>query len=454
MSGAKTLVLSHAPFWLQNLAVTAYNSRLYRQRHAGVYSQWREYFKIMDQEGPAQIEKEASRRLAEFLCFVCEKSAWYKNRGGATLTDFPPLEKRQILESLGEMATVRPREAVVSLTGGTTGASMKVYYTPGDMQERFALLDHFRETYGYRLGERVAWFSGKSLATQRDIDKGRCYRDDLIKKIRFFSTFHISKRNFDHYWEALEKFKPRYMVGFPSSIYDIAVVARERGLKAPYDVQAVFPTAETVLPVHREVIGSVFNTRLIDQYASSEGAPFILECPEGRLHIHPLSGVFEVIDSEGNPALEGEMLVTSFTTRGTPLIRYRIGDRMKLADPEARCACGSVFPMVDWIDGRTSDFIWSPENGRINLGNLSNSTKDVAGIQCFQVTQDDPNRIEVCVVGSAEFDDAQERAFLMALRARTGDGMEIDLRKVDEIPREKSGKFRIVKNSIADTVQG
>lgn len=328
---------------------------------------------------------------------------------------------------------------------------MKVYYTRDDMQERFALLDHFREAYGYVLGERVAWFSGKSLASQADVDKGRCYRDDLINKIRFYSTFHINDRNFDSYWRALEEFKPRFLVGFPSSIYDIAMMAKQRGLVVSYDVQAVFPTAETVLPMHREVIGSVFGTRLVDQYASSEGAPFILECPSGRLHIHPLSGVFEVVDGEGRPALEGEMLVTSFTTHGTPLIRYRIGDRIKLSEGGTTCPCGSVFPIVDWIDGRTSDFIWSPENGRINLGNLSNSTKDVAGIQCFQVLQDDPMRIEVRVVGSSEFDAVQEQAFLAALRERVGNSMTITLRRVSDIPREKSGKFRIVKNSLAST---
>ncbi|MGY1457327.1 phenylacetate--CoA ligase family protein [Luteimonas sp. A534] len=447
-----TLIMRYTPFWLQNLAVTVYNGRLYRQRRAGMYPKWRNYYESIEGKPACWVEKEASKRLADFLAFVSEHSTWYRDCKATDLDSFPILEKTKLLEGLDRIATVKPEEALVSHTGGTTGASMKVYYTLDDMQERFALLDHFRGTYGYKLGKRVAWFSGKSLATQRDVEKGHCYRDDLINKIRFFSTFHISKKNFDHYWEALEKFKPRYMIGFPSSIYDIAVVARERGLKASYEVQAVFPTAETVLPMHREVIGAVFNTRLIDQYASSEGAPFILECPHGRLHIHPLSGVFEVIDSEGNPAPEGEILVTSFTTHGTPLVRYRIGDRIKLSDSGSTCVCGSVFPMVDWIDGRTSDFIWSPENGRINLGNLSNSTKDVDGIHCFQVIQDDPSRIEVHVVGSTDFDDKQEQAFLAALRARIGNAMEVHLRRVDEIPREKSGKFRIVKNSIAGSV--
>lgn len=451
---AEHRALRYVPYWMQDLAVTFYNTRLYRERRRGGYAEARKRYSTIDQMNKERVDAEASAQLSRFLDFVVEKSAWYRTASGGSrrLADFPPLEKAQVLSNLEEISTIDARNAIVSLTGGTTGSSMKVYYTPSDMQERFALLDHFRATFGYELGGRVAWFSGKSLATERDIAKGRCYRDDFINKVRFFSTFHVNRRNFDHYWVALERFKPRFMVGFPSSIYDIAVIAKERGLSASYDVQTVFPTAETVLPMHRDVIGSVFHTRLVDQYASSEGAPFILECSHGRLHIHPLSGVFEVIDSDGNPASEGEILVTSFTTHGTPLVRYRIGDRIKLSGPGATCECGSFFPMVDWIDGRTSDFIWSPENGRINLGNLSNSTKDVNGIRCFQVIQDDRNRIEVRVVGGPDFDKKQERVFLAALRARTGNGMRIDLRQVEEIPREPSGKFRIVRNSIAGTV--
>src|SRR3546814_12220855 len=99
--------------------------------------------------------------------------------------------------------------------------------------------------------------------------------------------------------------------------------------------------------------------------------------------------MFEVVDESMPPAREGEILVTSFTTRGTPLIRYRIGDRISLAPEDYRCPCGSCFPVVKQIDGRSSDFIWSPENGKVNLGNISNCTKDVEGITCFQIVQDE-----------------------------------------------------------------
>ena len=338
------------------------------------------------------------------------------------------------------------KEGLVSLTGGTTGASMKVVYTKKDMQERFAVLDHFRAQHGYHLGKKTAWFSGKNLISKHDIQNNVCSHYDFINKIRFYSTFHINQDSFDVYWQSLVKFQPEFIVGFPSSVYELCEIADSLGLQLPTPVKVFFPTAETVLPKYREVIGRVLGCKLVDQYASSEGAPFILECTHGRLHIHPLTGVFEVLDEHLQPAQSGELLVTSYTTHGTPLIRYRIGDHITLADSQDVCTCGSIFPLVKQIDGRTSDYILSPTHGKVNLGNISNSTKNISGIIKFQVIQHNSEAVQVLIVTNQDFNSSEKTKFIAALTERLGSQLEITTKVVDDIPTEKSGKFRIVKN--------
>ncbi len=444
----KNFILKHAPVFIQNLAISLYNTYQYRQRHGGKYKFYRNYFGAFDNRSESDVILEQSNRLDGFLNYAVSNSNYYADFGFDKLTDFPVLEKKMLLENLSSISTVDESDAIVSLTGGTTGASMKVLYTEEDIQERHAVLDHFRSRYGYTLGKRVAWFSGKDLTRQRDLERGICYRDDWFNKIRFFSTFNITRKYVRDYWKAFNDFSPEYVVGFPSSVYDMCVLAKEQNLKFKCNVKAFFPTAETVLPQHRVLIEEVLGCPLIDQYASSEGAPFILQCTAGRLHIHPLTGFFEVVDEQLNPAIEGEILVTSFSTRGTPLIRYRIGDRIRLSDKTEKCKCGSSFPLVDYIDGRSSDFIYSTEKGKVNLGNISNCTKDAPGIICFQITQNVINRVGVKIVRGSEFSPGDEQSFLNALRARLGSQMAIDLEYVEDIPREKSGKFRIVKNTL------
>lgn len=445
----KRFIINYFPFWAQNILISIFNTYQYKLRHSGDYTYQRKRLEKFDKYSIDEVEKESKLLLQDFLKRACEDSAWYSKynyRNG--LSSFPILEKKNLVESFSEIAALDAEDGVVSLTGGTTGASMKVVFTKSDDQLKHAFIDFFRSKFGYQLGEKVAWFSGKSIVTLKDISKGVCYRDDWINKIRFFSTFHINEENFYVYWKAFCDYSPKYIVGFPSSVFEICKMAKSYGLSFTGSVQVFFPTAETLLAIHKEVIFEVLGCRIINQYSSSEGAPFILECLEGNMHIHPLSGVIEVVDENMLPSADGEMLVTSFFTNGTPLIRYRIGDRLTLADTSLKCGCGSDFQMVESIDGRSSDCLLSPENGRVNLGNISNCTKEVEGIICFQVVQYELEKIIVNIVATKLFDVVQENKLRLAFKERMGGSVKVEIKLVEDIPKEKSGKFRIVKNSL------
>ena len=441
-------LLNNAPIFLQNFFITIYNSFLYMRRHSGKYSYYRNYYANFENAPIDEIRIEQNRRLSNFLNRVTDTSVWYEKYKQKPLDEFPILEKTDIVQNLHKLLTISERKAIVSYTGGTTGSSLKVLYRKEDVQERQAMLDHFRASSGYKLGKKVAWFGGRLVVRDKDLVQGVCSRFDFINKIRFFSTFHISDENFEVYWESLNAFAPEYIVGYPSSVFDICTMAVERGYTYKSKVSTFFPTAETILPFHREVISRVLGCNIRDQYASSEGAPFILECEKGNLHIHPLTGVFEILNTDTAFAQEGDLLVTSFTTLGTPLIRYKVGDVIKLSEPSKKCTCGSDFPLVDYIKGRASDFIWSQEKGKVGLVNISTSSKEVKGILRFQVIQKVRGEVQVKMVTNAYFNQEEQSKFEIALRKRLGQVIKIYFVTVYDIPREKSGKYRMIKNEI------
>lgn len=446
--GIKEKIFSKAPYLVQNSAITLFNTYQYKIRHEGQYRSFRNYYARVDSLTEPELLKEIELKKQQFFNYVKSNSKWYEDYSFDDLSSLPTLEKDDLVNNLDRIKTVSEKEGIISLTGGTTGASMKVIYTKEDMQERFAILDNFRAKHGYSIGKKTAWFSGKNLVSGADIKKGICSHYDFINKIRFYSTFHINEQNFDIYWKSLNQFKPEFIVGFPSSVFEICKIAENRGLTLDSKVKVFFPTAETVLSQHRDVIGRVLGCKLVDQYASSEGAPFILECKSGNLHIHPLTGVFEVVDADLQPSDNGELLVTSFTTKGTPLIRYRIGDSIKLSSQDKKCSCGSIFPLVDKIQGRSTDYLVSPTHGKVNLGNLSNSTKNINGIIKFQAIQNTIETINVLVVANEKFNTSEQLRFKAALTERFGPKTSLTLEVVEDIPNEKSGKFRIIKNNL------
>ncbi len=78
------------------------------------------------------------------------------------------------------------------------------------------------------------------------------------------------------------------------------------------------------------------------------------------IHVWEDHYLVEIIDPETGEVLpngeEGEMVVTTLTREGLPLIRYRTRDITRVVS-RGRCACGRSMLRVDRIKGRTDDML-------------------------------------------------------------------------------------------------
>ncbi|MDC3388817.1 phenylacetate--CoA ligase family protein, partial [Flavobacteriaceae bacterium] len=396
------------PNALQNLIISIINYRLYAKRYGGNYKLHKLQVSKIEGLELAEIKKIQEREALKFVNFAATNSEFYKEKYKhinlsdiKSVSDFnklPILEKEELRKNIDIVYTIDKKEGSISKTGGTTGKPLVVLFANDDLQKRFAYLDIFRSRFGYKLGKKTAWFSGKKLLSSRDVKKNRFWKYDFINKVRYYSTFHIDQKHLKHYISDLIKFEPEYFVGFPSTLLEIAKYGVKNNIVySNNNLKAIFPTAESITPTDRKTIESYFKASIFDQYASSEGAPFIFECVNNKLHLELSSGVFEVLNKENVPTDNGRLVLTSFSTHGTPLIRYDIGDNLKLAENET-CNCGNNNPIVSEILGRINDYVFSPEMGKVNLGNISNTLKGVEGIVKFQVIQDQLNELNISIV--------------------------------------------------------
>ena len=447
------------PNFIQNTILSIYNSYLYSIRYGGVYKQIKKELLSTYTLSFESLKNIQNKRFISFINFAKENSIFYKKlykninlediKSTNEINLLPIVTKEQLRASIKDVYTISKKKGIVSKTGGTTGKSLEVLFTKKDVQIDYAQLDTFRSLYGYKLGKKTAWFSGKTLLNETDIKKNRFWKYDFINKVRYYSTFHIQEAYLKYYLNDLIKYKPLYMVGFPSTMVEIAKFGIKNNIPFPKNViNTIFPTAESLTKDIRGVLSNYFNARIADQYASSEGAPLIFECIKGNLHMDIRSGVFEVLDENNKPTNEGRLVVTSFTTHGTPLIRYDIGDSLKLSKL-THCDCGSNLPMVESIHGRINDFVFSPETGKINLGNVSNTLKDVYGIKKFQVIQNTKNKLDIkIIIDDTIFTKKDEEKFIKNWQERVGSKMKLNLNYVTHIDSEKSGKFRLIKNNL------
>ncbi len=457
MGNLREHIYTKSPHFIQNLIVSLYNILAYRKRYSGKYNKYLEHYNKNKNLTAIELKKIQANKYKKFINHAIENSKYYNNilnqiespENINNIKKLPIIDKETLRKNIENIYTIEKHNGKISKTGGTTGKSLEVVYTENDVRERFAILDTFRNGFGYKLGKKTAWFSGKNLLSNKDINKKRFWKTDYFYNVRYYSTFHIHSKYLKYYLDNLINYKPLYMVGFPSTMYEIAKYGLANNIDFPANiVKAIFPTAETITDEIRNVLEKYFKTNLYNQYASSEGAPFIIECLNKKLHLELQSGVFEVLDAKSKPTNKGRLVVTAFNTHGTPLIRYDIGDQIEL-DKEGTCNCGNNNPLVKKVLGRISDYIYSEEMGKINLGNISNCLKGVKGIIKFQIQQDSIERLLLLIEkDNNQYTPKYEHVFLQNIRERVGNKINIIVQYVEEIPVEKSGKFRLIKNRI------
>jgi phenylacetate-CoA ligase len=447
----KDKIYKSLPIFLQELFISLYNYLAYKKRYGAKYMVYLNLFKNNRDLSLLELRRNQELRFQNFLNHSIQNSHYYSGYSKVDLKDIsklPIVKKEDLRLNMNDIHTLNKSNGILSKTGGTTGKSLEVLFTNDNMQERFAMLDDFRSRFGYKLGKKTAWFSGKSLLNKNDLKKNRFWKTDNWYNIRYYSTFHIKESYLKYYVENLINYKTEFIVGFPSSLLDIAKFGLKNNYFYPEGMtKAIFTTAESITEEMKFYIEKFFKGPMYNQYGSSEGAPFIFECVNKNLHLELQSGVFEVLDESDKPVKSGRLVVTSFTTSGTPLIRYDIGDSIELSDEI--CTCGNNNPLVKEIFGRIDDYIYSPENGKINLGNISNTLKDTEGIVKFQAIQNKIDEVSIRIqVDNLLYNKKIENIFMNNWRDRLGDKMNIDFKYVDTISVEKSGKFRFVKNNI------
>jgi phenylacetate-CoA ligase len=452
---AKEKIYDILPIFLQNFAVTISGYYRNRSRYGKTYYDYRKYLIEFDKKSLKEKNENQLQELIEFINFANENSPFYKKiysqvniqeiKSLDDLKKLPIVTKEDIRSNIETIFTVDKKGSIEGHTGGTTGKSLVILMTKEDMMKRMAMLDHFKSRVGYEhLKMSRATFNGKHIVPPKQ-KKKIFWRYNVACKQMIYSSFHLSEENMKFYVESLNKFKPSSIDGFFMSICDIANYIERHNINLSFKPIAVFPTSETLTKTGRDLIERVFKCKVYDQYASSEGAPFVTECENQNLHVELSSGVFEHYSMDSN-----EVLVTSFTTHGTPLIRYRIGDSMKFIESDIECDCDNHSPLVESILGRNLDYIYTAEKVKINGGNIANLFKNMPNVLIrSQVVQNKIGEVEIFLVVDKEkykneYDELLRKEFLH----KFGNTTVVKIYHVQEIERERSGKFKFIVNNI------
>ena len=179
-----------------------------------------------------------------------------------------------------------------------------------------------------------------------------------------------------------------------------ASYAGRLALEAPLDVKDLkvrylHLSAQAWTEEYRAEMEKVWGAKVIDGYGSSESTYGIsVECPEQNgLHISEVDYWVEIVDPATGKVLpdgsEGEIVFTTLSKRGMPLVRYRTGDLSYLMPRDERCPCGVPMRRMGRVRGRKDDMLVFGNGENVYPDELDRAVLSVAGVTDYQLVADE-----------------------------------------------------------------
>lgn len=238
------------------------------------------------------------------------------------------------------------------------------------------------------LSERIAFVGAISghFASMVSVQRLRELNPWLAPSIRSFSILQSTRALVDE----LNAFAPTVLATYPTVAALLADEASRGALH--FAPKEIWTGGETLSAAVRQRLERVLGCAVRNSYGASEFMSMAWECGQGCLHVNSDWVILEPVDERGRPMPTTELshstLLTNLANHVQPLIRYDLGDQVRLR--HEACDCGSPLPVIE-VQGRRDDaLVMAGLYGRpVTLLPLALTTvlEDQAGVYDFHLRQ-------------------------------------------------------------------
>jgi phenylacetate-CoA ligase len=411
-----------------------------------------------------EIENLQMEKLRGLLQVAMENCPWHAerirvagldlNRSSMLSMDdlrlLPIMDKKDAKENVEKIVWKGvPGGAFRYNTGGSSGQPLIFYYGRLRQASDAAGRMRARQWWGVEVGDPEIYLWGAPVELKKS-DRIKSLRDRLVNHL-VLNAFEMSIEKMAIYVEAIRSFRPKCIYGYASSVALLAAYAQDRGfdLKLP-SLNVVCTTGEPLYLYQRELIQNVFGTPVANEFGSRDIGFTAHESPRGQMLLMSESFILEVIDGEGNvvgPGELGEAVITGLCSHAQPFIRYRTGDIVRQSAED--CKEGRGLHVIGDITGRCTDFIIRQDGTIMHALAVIYILREIEGIAEFKFIQHALDVIEILVVPDDRWSSEAESRIRRGIEARLGSDVRMDIRIVDSIPSDASGKYRYVVNYVA-----
>jgi len=280
-------------------------------------------------------------------------------------------------------------------SSGTTGAPKRLFFTQEDLEQT---LDFFHMGMQHMVdpGQSVAiLLPGSTPDSTGHLLARALERFDVQSHIVGLVTHP------DEAVRALSKLQPNVLVGFPVQILAIARMAAHLQLYIG-DIRSVLLCSDYIPDSLSTELTQLLGCEIFTHYGTTEtGLGGGVDCwHHCGTHLREADLLFEIIDPQSTQPVAdgqwGEIVFTTLTRKGMPLIRYRTGDLGRLLP--GTCPCGSTIRRLDQVRGRINQACLLNNGHRLGLDILDEALFPLPDLLDFnaQLSTKD-NQEQLCI---------------------------------------------------------
>lgn len=413
---------------------------------------------LAESEHWSREEMQAYRddKLHRLICHCYENVRYYRDvmdkeklkpndfQSAADLVKLPLLTKEKIRAHRNELMASNVKEMIISWskTGGTTGEPMQICK---DVEcNAWTSMCHERGLRWGGLGQevpRIKLFGGSLGIDKKPLIQqlGTNIRGDV-----FLPAFELRADTAEAFFNRIHRSKCRFLIGYASAIFRLAELAAAMDQKIRFD--AVFPTAELLLPEWRETIREVFACQVLPYYGCGEVGALGFSRPESNYYFIPGEHVIiEALQKDGCSQLSGDggFVITDLDNYAMPIIRYINGDAGKVSD-----SCDNSFPFsrIERLDGRYNGLLLTDTGDLISGVIGTHIFRHVSSVRTYRIIQETPLDVTITIVSEPSYSKTDEKLILDLFARHLGRKTKIVIEKVSHIDSPPSGKSVFVIN--------